>query len=131
MKHTRIAIVAVLTAILFTGLVTLNRPGRAQQKQTLFIGLFKAANPDFVKQGPSPADMPLLRKHVEYLQKLTDQGISVVAGHTLNHDESAFGIVILRTDSESSARKILAEDALVQAGLVKVQVFQFEGLIGK
>jgi hypothetical protein len=54
-----------------------------------------------------------------------------VAGHTLNHDESAFGLAIIRTDSKESAQRILDDDPLVRAGLVKITVFEFEGLPGE
>ena len=66
-----------------------------------------------------------------YLQRLSDQGISVLAGHTLNHDESAFGLAIVRADSETAARKIMDDDVLVRNGIVTVTVFPFEALIGK
>jgi len=118
-------------ALILAGLTAAVSVTRAQQKQALFIGLFKAKNPEFARKGPRPEDMPLVREHLEYFQKLGADGISLVAGHTLNHDESAFGIAIVRADSENAARKILNDVPLVRAGLLTVTVFPFEGLIGK
>jgi uncharacterized protein YciI len=62
---------------------------------------------------------------------LTDQGVSLVAGHTLNHDQNAFGLAIVRAESENAARKIMEDDPLVRAGILKITVFPFEGLFGK
>ena len=127
----RIPLALALIALILAGLTAAVSVTRAQQKQTLFIGLFKAKNPEFAKKGPRPEDMPVVREHLEYFQKLSADGVSLVAGHTLNHDESAFGIAIVRADSESAARKIMDEVPLVRAGLLTVTVFPFEGLIGK
>ena len=127
----RILISSVLVTLILTGLVGGGASANSQEKQSLFVGIFKATNPDFVSKGPQPKDMSVLQQHVEYLRRLTDQGIAIVAGHTTNHDENAFGLAIVRADSESSARKILEEDALVRAGLLTVTVFPFEGLVGK
>ena len=41
--------------------------------------------------------------HYNYLKALTDQGVVILAGRTLNTDESSFGIVIFRADSEEAA----------------------------
>ena len=95
------------------------------------MGIFKATNPNFVTKGPRPEDMSVLRQHVEYLQKLSDQGVSIVAGHTMNHDQNAFGLAIVRAESENAARKIMEDDPLVRAGILTVTVFPFEGLVGK
>ena len=127
----RILISSVLVTLILTCLIGGLASANGQEKQSLFVGIFKATNPDFVSKGPQPKDMPVLRQHVEYLQRLTDQGIAIVAGHTTNHDENAFGLAVVRADSENSARKILEEDALVRAGLLTVTVFPFEGLVGK
>ena|GEM_PF-446345 len=130
MKH-RILLVAALIALAGMGFAAVGSLATGQRKQGQFIGIFKAVNPDFVKSGPRPEDLPVLRQHVEYLQRLTDQGVSIVAGHTLNHDENSFGLAIVRADSELAARKIMEDDALVRSGLVTTTVFPFEGLIGK
>src|SRR5215475_2541332 len=127
----RILLSSALIAFILTGITAAVSTTRAQQNQSLFIGLFKAKNPEFARKGPRPEDMPVVREHFEYFQKLSADGVSIVAGHTLNHDESAFGIAIVRADSENAARKILNDVPLVRAGLLSVTVFPFEGLIGK
>jgi uncharacterized protein YciI len=103
---------------------------QAHGKLKQFAGLFKAANPEVVKKGPGPEQMALIQQHVEYLRKLTNQGVALLGGHTLNHDETAFGIVIVRADSQAAASEIMEADPLVRAHLVTVTVFPFEGLFG-
>ena len=126
-----ILFLSVLATLILTGLVGGADSANGQEKQSLFVGIFKATNPDFVTKGPRPEDMSVLRQHVEYLQKLTDQGVSIVAGHTMNHDQNAFGLAIVRAESENAARKIMEDDPLVRAGILTITVFPFEGLVGK
>jgi uncharacterized protein YciI len=131
LQRKRILFISGLITLIGTGFAAVGSLATGQQKQSLFAGIFKATNPDFIKKGPRPEERQALRQHVEYLQRLTDQGISIVAGHTLNQDESAFGLAVVRADSEAAARKIMEDDALVRAGIVTVTVFPFQGLTGK
>ena len=131
MMKKRILLVSGVVALILTGLVPGGSAAIGQQRQSLFVGIFKAANPDFVKKGPSPEDMAVLEKHVEYLQGLAGRGISIVAGHTFNHDESGFGLAIVRADSKAAAQTIMEDDPLVRGGLVTVTVFEFGGLLAQ
>jgi uncharacterized protein YciI len=144
----RILCVSAFIALLVTGAASVDwpvavqvthagcvRPQEGPQQKPLekprqFAGVFKAANPDLVKKGPGPDQMALLQQHVEYLRRLTDQGVALLGGHTLNHDETAFGLVIVRANSQAAASDIMEADPLVRAHLVTVTVFPFEGLLG-
>ena len=121
-----IAIVTLLM-VLASGISAIGQ----QPKRNLFVGVFKATNPEFFVKGPRPEDVPVLKEHVEYWQNLTERGISIVGGHTLNRDESAFGLVVVSIDSEAAAREIIERSPLVRAGLAKVTVYPFEGLVVK
>jgi uncharacterized protein YciI len=102
-----------------------------QTKPHLFVGVFKVKSLDFLKNGPKPEEMPIIKKHMEYWQKLTDNGICLIAGHTLNDDESAFGLVVVRTGDQSVAQKMVDDDPMVLSGTLTVKVFPFEGLQAK
>jgi uncharacterized protein YciI len=102
-----------------------------QKKEIKFVGVFKVTRSDFITKGPKPEEMPVLRAHVEYWQGQINQGVCLLAGHTLNKDESGFGLAIVQTDSEATAKKIMDNDPMVRAGIITVTVFPFEGLPGK
>jgi uncharacterized protein YciI len=127
----RILLLSALTTLILTGFLSGGSSAQGQQKEGQFVGVFKATNPDFFKKGPQPEEVPILRQHVQYWQKLFDQGVCSVAGHTLNMDENAFALVIVRADSESAAREIIERAPLVRVGIARVTVFPFEGLMGK
>ncbi|HIC36923.1 MAG TPA: hypothetical protein EYO80_04510 [Candidatus Marinimicrobia bacterium] len=52
---------------------------------------------------PSEEKSQTVEKHYLYLKNLTEKGIVLMAGRTTNNDESTFGIVILKTETESDA----------------------------
>jgi uncharacterized protein YciI len=52
---------------------------------------------------PSEEKSQAVEKHYLYLENLTEKGIVLMAGRTTNNDESTFGIVILKTETESDA----------------------------
>jgi uncharacterized protein YciI len=127
----RILLLCALLAIVGAAFVTGRSLASGQKKETQFAGVFKAVRVDFVKNGPRAEDMPYLQQHVKYWLPLTDQGVCLAVGHTLNHDETAFGIAVVKADSEAAARKIMEDDPIVRAGILTVTVFPFEGVISK
>jgi uncharacterized protein YciI len=52
---------------------------------------------------PSEEESQAVEKHYLYLKNLTEKGIVLMAGRTTNNDESTFGIVILKAETESDA----------------------------
>jgi len=101
--------------------------GRApQQQQKQFALLMKATGPDFFKKTQEPEGKELVEKHFKKLQALTQQGVILFSGHTLVTDESGFGIIIVRAESQVEAQKIIDDDELVKAGLIRGTVFPFE-----
>src|SRR5262245_49952729 len=86
-----------------------------QKKETKFVGVFQVTRADLVTKGPKPEELPVIRAHVEYWQQQTDRGVCLLAGHTLNTDETAFGLAVIKADSEAAAKKIMEDDPMVRA----------------
>ena len=99
---------------------------RRQESQKQFALLMKATGPEFFKKTQDPDGKQLVDKHFKKLQALTQQGVCLFSGHTLVTDESGFGIIVVRVDSEAEAQKIIDDDDLVKAGLVRGTVFPFQ-----
>jgi uncharacterized protein YciI len=130
MKRRRLMLSALLASLALGGVVYNSLASAAQQPKQ-FIGLFKVARANFLKEGPKPEDMPAIKAHVDYWQKYADQGLCQLAGHTLNKDDSAFGLALVRTESEKTARELMDADPMVKSGILSVTVFPFEGLEAK
>ena len=97
-----------------------------QQSPKQFALLMKTTGPDFFKKTQEPEGKELVEKHFKKLQTLTQQGVVLFSGHTLVTDESGFGIIVVRADSQAQAQKIVDDDDLVKAGLIRGTVFPFE-----
>ena len=73
----------------------------------------------------TPEEDAIVGAHFNYLKKLTEQGIVLMAGRTLHTDDSSHGLVILVANSEDEARAIMTHDPAVQAGVFRAELFPF------
>jgi len=126
MKKRTLLLTAVLTVLVSLSFGVVSSAKRQQQTEKQFALVFKVTGPEFFKKTHEPDGKQLVDKHFKKLQALTQQGVCLLSGHTLVTDESGFGIVIVRAESEAAAQKIVDDDDLVKAGLVRGRVFPFQ-----
>ena len=126
MKNRLSILIAAAVLIVVTSFAVASLGRAPQQSQKQFALLMKATGPDFFKKVQEPDGKELVEKHFKKLQALTQQGVILFSGHTLVTDESGFGIIVVRADSEAEAQKIVDDDDLVKAGLVRGTVFPFQ-----
>ena len=71
-------------------------------------------------------------EHFAYLKKLTEKGVVLLAGRTLNTDPSSFGIVIFLAKDEMEAARIFADNPAVRAGVFVGEVYPYSvALVGE
>lgn len=99
---------------------------RPQLAEKQFALLMKATGPEFARKVDEPEGKRLVAEHFKKLQTLTAQGVCIFSGHTTNAGESGFGIIVVRAESEAVAQKIIDDDDLVKAGLIRGTVFPFQ-----
>ncbi len=75
--------------------------------------------------GPTEQESRIVDEHFVYLQRLTAQGIVLMAGRTLNDDDSAFGIVVFVAESEGAAAEVVRNDPAVQQGVMRAELFPY------
>ena len=90
-----------------------------------FLYRIQPTRPAMLREGPTPQEEAILSQHFDYLKALTVQGVVVLAGRTLNTDESSFGIVILTAASEDAARAIMHNDPAVKQGVMRAELFPY------
>ncbi len=73
----------------------------------------------------TPEEDRIVAEHFEYLQRLTEEGVVLLAGRTLNTDPSSFGIVIFEAETEATAREIVRNDPAVQASVFRAELFPY------
>ena len=76
-------------------------------------------------EGPTPEEESVVGEHFAHLEDLTERGVLILAGRTLNTDESSFGIIIFRADSEEAARRIVADDPAVRGGVMRAELYPY------
>jgi len=100
------------------------------QKQWLYR--IQPAREDMLVSGPTPREEKIVGEHFSYLKGLTEKGIVLLAGRTLNTDPSSFGIVIFKAGDEMAAARIFADDPAVKAGVFMGEVYPYSvALVGK
>lgn len=92
---------------------------------TQYLYRIQPTRPAMLTEGPTPAEAEIVSQHFNYLRDLADQGIVLLAGRTLNTDESTFGIVIFRAASDDDAVAIMQADPAVQHDVMQAELFPY------
>jgi uncharacterized protein YciI len=100
--------------------------GCAETKpETQFLYRLEPARADMLKSGPTKEEAAIVEEHFNYLKNLAAKGVVILAGRTLTTDESTFGIVIFRAESEEAAHEIMNNDPAVKNGVMRATLFPF------
>jgi uncharacterized protein len=83
---------------------------------------------EMLNTGPTKEEQFILLEHLDYLKKLTSQGIVIHAGRTLISDETAFDTVVFEADSEQAAREIMNNDPAVKKRVMRAALFPYRVL---
>jgi len=78
-----------------------------------------------LSEGPTPEEAAILSQHFDYLSRLVDQAVVVLAGRTLTTDDRSFGIVIFRAGSDEDARHVAENDPAVKAGVMRAELYPY------
>jgi uncharacterized protein YciI len=90
-----------------------------------YIYKLHPARPEMLTHGPTESEEEAVQYHVAYLKDLSERSIVLLAGRTQTSDDSTFGIVILKADSEATAGEILEHDPAVNGGIMTAELFPF------
>src|SRR5260221_5970763 len=98
----------------------------AERNANVYLYRVLAAHPEMMAKGLTPEQTQVMQEHLDHLKSLEAKRVIVVAGRTLNSDETTFGIVMFRADTAAAARDILNSDPGIQNGLFKRTLFPFQ-----
>ena len=90
-----------------------------------YIYRIQPVRPEMLSEGPTPEESRITGEHFEYLKRLMERGILVLAGRTLNSDYSAFGIAIFNARDDEHMRHITAGDPGVAQKLFRAEWFPY------
>ncbi|MGG3914869.1 YciI family protein [Bacillus sp. es.034] len=70
-------------------------------------------------------DEGIVQRHFTRLKEMTESGVVILAGRTLNEEENAFGIVVFEADDEEQAKAFMKEDPTVAEGIMTAELFPY------
>ena len=86
-----------------------------------WLCIIRPPRPTFMDDS-TPEENEIMSAHFEYLKRLLEEGKLILAGPSL---DPIFGIIVLEADSEEEARRLIAEDPSVAAGLQTPELSPF------
>ena len=92
---------------------------------TCFLYKIQPVRTEMLADGLTSQEDQIIGEHFIYLQDLTAAGVVLHAGRTLNTDNSSFGIVSLRVDSEQEARQIMHNDPAVRQRVMRAELYPY------
>jgi uncharacterized protein YciI len=99
---------------------------------SLFLYKIQPVRPEMLSRGATSEEDQAISDHFSYLKGLTETGVVLLAGRTLNTDASCFGIVILAAGSESEARQVMRGDPAVARRVMHAELYPFRiALLGR
>ncbi|MGB8251657.1 MAG: YciI family protein [Anaerolineaceae bacterium] len=92
---------------------------------SIYLYRIQPSRSEMLSEGATAEEEMIIIEHFAYLEKLTDKGVVLLAGRTLNLDPASFGIVILSAVSEDAARQIMQLDPAVKGSVMSAELFPF------
>ena len=86
-----------------------------------YIYRIQPTRPEMLSGGATPDEARITGEHFEYLKRLMQAGVLVLAGRTLNSDYSAYGIAIFNARDDEHMRQITASDPGVAQKLFRAE----------
>jgi len=92
---------------------------------TQYLYKIQPTRPEMLTEGPTAEEQRAVSEHFQYLKGLTEAGVVLLAGRTLNTDSTSFGIVIFRASSDEEARGIMNADPAVRQGVMRAELYPY------
>jgi adenine phosphoribosyltransferase len=91
----------------------------------VFLYKIQPVRPEMLSDRPTADEDRIVDEHFAYLRRLTEAGVVLLAGRTLNTDPGAFGIVILAPHTEEAARQVMHDDPAVRGRVMRAELYPF------
>jgi uncharacterized protein YciI len=88
-----------------------------------WLYLLRATRPAMVDE-PSDDELVVLHAHFSYLERLTAEGIVVLAGPSVGEPDT-FGLVVLDLEDEREARALMLADPSITGGIMTGELRPF------
>jgi uncharacterized protein YciI len=97
-----------------------------------FVYVVRPTRLQMLTAGPTPEEGAVVKRHLEYLERLAEAGVVLLAGRTQTADERTFGLVVFRAESEEAARRVVDGDPAVAHGVMRAELYPYRvAVVGK
>lgn len=90
-----------------------------------FLYTIRPTRVEMLSQAATQDETEIVAAHFNYLKGLHEQGVLILAGRTLNTDETSFGIVIFIAETAEKAREIMENDPAVFQGVMQAELYPY------
>jgi uncharacterized protein len=77
-------------------------------------------------KGSNQVESRVISDHFNYLKRLAEDGIVILAGRTQNTDYSSFGIVLFKAETIEAAREIMLNDPAVKNNVFRAELYPYK-----
>ncbi len=90
-----------------------------------FLYRIQPVRHDMLTKGSNEFESRIVSEHFNYLKRLTEDGVVILAGRTQNTDYSSFGIVLLKAETIEAAREIMLNDPAVKNKVFRAELYPY------
>jgi len=91
-----------------------------------FLYRIQPVRHDMLTKGATASESRIVSEHFNYLKRLTENGVVILAGRTQTTDYSSFGIVLLRAETIEAAREIMLNDKVVKNNVFRAELYLYK-----
>lgn len=91
-----------------------------------FTYLIRPTRSDMLSEGHTPEEEEIVSRHADYLAGLAEKQVIIFIGRALTTDASAFGIIVMQTDTIQEAQEIMENDPAVREGVMTSTLLPFK-----
>ena len=90
-----------------------------------FLYRIQPVRHDMLTKGANESESRIISDHFNYLKRLAENGLVILAGRTQTTDYSSFGIVILKAETIEAARQIMLDDPAVKNNVFRAELYSY------
>ena len=91
-----------------------------------FLYRIQPVRHDMLTKGANESESRIISDHFNYLKRLTENGVVILAGRTQTTDYSSFGIVLLKAETMEAARQVMLNDPAVKNNVFRAELYPYK-----
>jgi uncharacterized protein YciI len=91
-----------------------------------FLYRIQPVRDEMLTKGTIEFESRIVSEHFNYLKRLAEEGVVILAGRTQNTDYSSFGIVLLKAETIDAAREIMLNDPALKNNVFRAELYPYK-----